>query len=147
MLLVLQALVAQLQSCPSQVTLEQVKDILPYASPSWLHLFGTLGGPGLLMDALDQHLGACRSQVQQQQDDGGSGSTSAIGSSRTGGSRPAAADALAAAQECIHALMEHDGGKQKLILEHPRVLQLLAMCLTCQVWRNVAFQGSSLLPL
>lgn len=71
--------------------------------------------------------------MQQQQDDGGSGSTSMIGSSRAGGLRPAAADALAAAQECVHALMEHGRGKEKLLMRHPRVLQLLAMCLTCQV--------------
>lgn len=63
LLLLLQALFARLQSCPSQVTLEQVKDILPYASTAWLDRFSMLNGPGLLIDALGQHLAACRSQV------------------------------------------------------------------------------------
>jgi hypothetical protein len=63
----LQAMVAQLQACPSQVVLETVRDNLPYALSSWFKLFKSLGGLGLLLDALKQHATACRSQLQQQQ--------------------------------------------------------------------------------
>ncbi|KAF6256854.1 formin homology 2 domain-containing protein [Scenedesmus sp. NREL 46B-D3] len=61
-----QAMVAQLQACPSQVVLEAVRDNLPYALSSWFKLFNSLGGLGLLLDALKQHADACRSQQQQQ---------------------------------------------------------------------------------
>jgi hypothetical protein len=63
----MQAMVAQLQACPSQVVLETVRDNLPYALSSWFKLFNSLGGLGLLLDALKQHATACRSQLQQQQ--------------------------------------------------------------------------------
>lgn len=126
-----------MRNCPSQITLEQVKDILQYTSDSWLHLFTSLGGVQLLLDALNQHMTSCRVQRQQQQQlDDGSSSMASLALSRTGVDRPASADALAAAQECLRALVERrDGEKQQQLLlrSYPAVLQLLSMCLTCQV--------------
>ncbi|KAF8060333.1 FH6 [Scenedesmus sp. PABB004] len=150
-----QATVAKLSAGPTQAVLESVKDSLTYATDAWLRLFTSLGGVGVLVDALAQHAAACRAQQAAAAaaaaaaplgalGRGGGGSAASLpgggGGAGTPGrpapaaglERPAAADALAAAQECVQALMAHAAGTEQLLSEHPRVLQLLCLSLTCQ---------------
>jgi hypothetical protein len=116
-----QAWVARLQARPDQSLLEALKDTLQYATPAWLDLFAQLGGLSLLLLAAEQHTAACRAQQQQQQQqhaDGSGGGSSAANLAAMG--RPPAADALAAAMECVAAVMGRSGGDRMLVKLEPR---------------------------
>jgi hypothetical protein len=111
-----------LQARPDQSLLETLKDILQYATPAWLDLFTQLGGLSLLVLAAEQHTAACRDQQQQQQQqqqlDGSGGGSSQMNLAAMG--RPPAADALAAAMECVAAVMGRSGGERLMIKAEPR---------------------------
>jgi hypothetical protein len=99
--------------------LETLKDILQYATPAWLDLFTQLGGLSLLVLAAQQHTAACRDQQQQQQQlDGSGGGSSQMNLAAMG--RPPAADALAAAMECVAAVMGRSGGDRLMVKAEPR---------------------------
>jgi hypothetical protein len=123
--------VAQLQARPDQSLLETLKDILQYATPSWLDLFAQLGGLSLLLLAAEQHTAACRAQQQQQQQQqqlDGSGGGSSSQANLAGMGRPAAADALAAAMECVAAVMGRSRGDRMLVKLEPRCVCAEAEC-------------------
>jgi hypothetical protein len=116
-----EALIAQLNARPDQALLESVKEILQYATPAWLDLFTQLDGLSLLIRAAEQHTADWRAQQQQQQEGGGSGGG---GSSHPavvrGGERLPAADTLAAAMECVAAVMGRSGGDRLLVRKETR---------------------------
>lgn len=126
---------AQLQARPDQGLLEALKDILQYATPAWLDLFAQLGGLSLLLLAAEQHTAACRAQQQQQQADGGSGggSSSAANLAAMAGRSPAA-DALAAAMECVAAMMGRSGGDRLLVKLEPRWVLVFCPLVASAVW-------------
>lgn len=141
-------MVAQLQARPDQALLETLKDILQYATPAWLSLFSQLGGLNFLQAALEQHVSACRNHLLialQQQQPASAAAAGAIGTSSSvgnlsvlsagagsgsggggyggraaAGERPAVADALAAAVECVQALVSRSGGEVLLLQQQPR---------------------------
>jgi hypothetical protein len=110
-----QALAAQLRSCPSQPVLEAARDVLAYASQSWLSIFQALGGIELLLAAAERHVAAVIAARALAPLD-----------------RPAAADALAAALECLAALLTQQSvGRDALLARTHAALPLLAACLRC----------------
>jgi hypothetical protein len=110
-------MIAQLNARPDQAVLESVKEILQYAAPTWLDLFAHLDGLSLITRAAEQHAADCRAQQQQQQDGGSGGGHPAVA---RGGERPPAADTLAAAMECVAAVMGRSGGDRLLLRKEPR---------------------------
>jgi hypothetical protein len=134
-----QALVAQLQARPDLAVLSALSQVLVGCTPAYLDLFTQLGGLNLLAAALEQLVGAyCAQQQAAAAAEAGAalpssasaGNLSTLSAGRGGGGggeRPAAADSLSCAVDCVKVLLERHDSWSLLLRREPRWVGLVSL--------------------